>query len=876
MCTTYIADTCIAVFYRAPDATKKDTRLLLKELEKLSDKFNVVAGGDLNLSGVDWTHVKYHNLNLEKKKKDATKKKRGRKTEKERIESIEHIVSDMVLTCRWKQFVESPTRFTPEGEPKLLDVVFGSDTQNLILKVTVNRDFNMINPDLKLDHELVEVELNMRVLPEKVRITRNQNWRMNPEEFQEKLAAKNFEDIPNQKISLNNKCLKTTKILLDAYNQQCPKSTRVISRRHPWNTPELQKKYNKQKRYRKISRDPGLTPKERLYAKWQFLRLRRINNRTSLQLRLQYEKKMLARAKKNDKQFSRYVKSKTQTRTDIGPLLLPTGERTFDSKKMANALKDRFSKVMGDEEVLIIPDFNKQGIICSVDTSYARIRKAIKRFKIGSSPGPDGVSPLIIKSAGEPLVRVMAKLIEESVNELGEFPASQKEGSITSVWKNKGDRLDPEYYRPIALNNLLGKIMESVVLQTIIEHLEKNRLLNERQHGFREQYSTTTALFQTQSSIIRKVENGHSVILVLLDFSAAFDRVSHNKIMEVLVEMGIYGSLGKWLTSWLTGRNARVIVNGQKKDASDPLTLRTGVIQGGLLSPTIYNMYTASFLNAGGVAAGSMTMYADDSTYEGVVEDKLTHQLVQNDLDKIHQWAEANNMILNPQKCQIIRFGKTKYHAPLYLNGVEIPETKQAKLLGVTFESSLKFPTHTRDVVKKMNYQKFIAKHTLIKNDPELIKKFYQTYVSCHPEYSSTITFQPYVNVIQSYQKTFRGFWKLTQGEIPRGIFDPITRMKMADLILLWKVKHSLVPSIRFRQYFRFSFNRNGRLRSDEQIYLRSEFAREIGKKSWLGRICGIWNQIPIHIRKLKSEENFKVRLKRLAESGNLPDYQTT
>ena len=94
---------------------------------------------------------------------------------------------------------------------------------------------------------------------------------------------------------------------------------------------------------------------------------------------------------------------------------------------------------------------------------------------------------------------------------------------ISPVHKG-GNRTDPGQYRPVALTSHLTKLYERVVRKALIQHLEKNNLLPDTQHGFRQHRSTLTQLLSHWDSVLDHLEQGEIVDVIYTDFSKAFDK----------------------------------------------------------------------------------------------------------------------------------------------------------------------------------------------------------------------------------------------------------------------------------------------------------------------------------------------------------------
>ena len=107
--------------------------------------------------------------------------------------------------------------------------------------------------------------------------------------------------------------------------------------------------------------------------------------------------------------------------------------------------------------------------------------------------------------------------------ETGVIPKNFKTGLIVPIFE-AGDRHIPKNYRPVTLTSHLIKIFERVVVRKMVEHIEKNELYNQQQHGFRKGRSCLSQLIEQHAEILDAMCDGNAVDVVYLDFAKAFDK----------------------------------------------------------------------------------------------------------------------------------------------------------------------------------------------------------------------------------------------------------------------------------------------------------------------------------------------------------------
>ena len=156
--------------------------------------------------------------------------------------------------------------------------------------------------------------------------------------------------------------------------------------------------------------------------------------------------------------------------------------------------------------------------------------KKLKRIKASGAPGPDKVWSRVLHdmadALGKPLSIIYNKLMEE-----GYVPSIWRMANVCPIFK-KGTKGDPANYRPVSLTCVVGKVMESLIRDKIVEHLEKYSLIRASQHGFMAGRSTTTNMLVYMETLTRLMDEGHAVDVLYLDFSKAFNKVPHRRLLD--------------------------------------------------------------------------------------------------------------------------------------------------------------------------------------------------------------------------------------------------------------------------------------------------------------------------------------------------------
>lgn len=199
------------------------------------------------------------------------------------------------------------------------------------------------------------------------------------------------------------------------------------------------------------------------------------------------------------------------------------------------------------------------------------------------------------------------------------------------------------------------------------------------------------------------------MLAVSLDLSAAFDTVSHDKLLTRLEHsFGITGTALSWTKSYLSGRSQFVCVDGKK---SLPNPLSTGVPQGSVLGPVLFSIFTAPIFPLISSFGINHQQYADDTlVYTCIPSTNFAGSVLdfEHALSTLCLWCASNGLSVNPSKSEAIIFSTRPRLLKLKnsnLNSVKVLDSTisisdSIKTLGVTLDSTLSFDKHCSEIVQ--------------------------------------------------------------------------------------------------------------------------------------------------------------------------------
>ena len=269
-------------------------------------------------------------------------------------------------------------------------------------------------------------------------------------------------------------------------------------------------------------------------------------------------------------------------------------------------------------------------------------------------------------------------------------PPFGKKSIVIPLLKPGKPPQDWSSYRPVSLLCPAVKILEGCILPILQYHLTPEP----HQHGFRPLHSTTTALLEISSAVadgFNQKKPADRTVLVTLDLSKAFDMICHRTLLEKLSRTSLPPSLTRWLSGYLTGRQARTLFRGETSPAR---IVRTGVPQGSVISLTLFNSYVGSLPSP--PEGVNLVSYADDVTpwASGPKISIITAKL-QSYLDSLTSYFQSLKLGLSPGKCAVTLLTpdtkESNVQPHLTVADIPLKLEKHPKVLGVRFDPMFKF-----------------------------------------------------------------------------------------------------------------------------------------------------------------------------------------
>jgi Reverse transcriptase (RNA-dependent DNA polymerase)/Endonuclease-reverse transcriptase len=413
--------------------------------------------------------------------------------------------------------------------------------------------------------------------------------------------------------------------------------------------------------------------------------------------------------------------------------------------QIANILNKTF--VVNNNDSVMIPDLShiprNLKLFFLTPTTPGEVLKIIESLSNTKAAGSDQIPCNVMKHVGALIAAPFSEIVNTSFAE-GEYPDLLKLSLLIATFKNKGKETDPSCYRPIANLSCFSKVIGKLFSIRLISFFTCNKLFYQHQHGFMKKKGTATALFELVNNIYSALEDRQQCLGIFYDFSKAFDSISHRILFEKLQRYGIVGTPLNWIKSFLTGRKQKVsmqILVGKliQNIESDEIFNETGIAQGSILGPSIFNIFINDLALLALIAF--IILYADDSnSLLKAPTTQLLFSAARASNSIFESWARDHLLNLNSDKTAVMQFHSSRSNVNssplLFLDGKSLQSSEQTKFLGVFVDESLDFKIHCTKLNTKLSSSAFmfvILRRSTYNLDT--LKSVYFAYVQSHLQY---------------------------------------------------------------------------------------------------------------------------------------------
>ena len=370
--------------------------------------------------------------------------------------------------------------------------------------------------------------------------------------------------------------------------------------------------------------------------------------------------------------------------------------------------------------------------LSSVNLTLAIVRDALLHVK-ATTYSPDNIPGIFIRNLAFLLTIPVFKLFNMSLQS-GTFPSLWKFADVTPLYKGKGSKCDANNYRPISCTAVLGKLLECIVKNELLNYISLHQLFSTAQHGFRPLRSVVSNLLIADALVSNHVDAGHPVDIILFDMSKAFDVVSHDFLAHKLLNLGIKGNLLTWIISFLHNRFQRVRIGDVFSTALEVLS---GVIQGSVLGPILFVLFINDIVDQ--IIFSKALLYADDLKLLMPLINIDSNANLQCDINNLSAWMIKWRMSFNAHKCYVIHVGPNNPRHVYTLNGFPIPVRAECLDLGVLRDESFTYTKHIESTVAKCHRLCACILHSFASRNRRVLTYAYMSYIRPILDFASSV-----------------------------------------------------------------------------------------------------------------------------------------
>ena len=763
-------------------------------------------------------------------------------------------LKDIITLQGFDQLIKKPTRVTPETST-LIDVILTNNK-------AVIADVDVVPLSLS-DHDFICCVRKLNHLKYQYRTITCRNYtKYDPIKMQEDLSLLNVDELHNIR-DVNRAWSYLKNFLLTVFNKHAPIITkRVKGRFCPWLTADVKRQINhKDQLLRKFR-----TSKNR--NDWDNYKFARNNcNAAVRRAKKNYHQEQINENRNNPRRFWKSIKavfpSNSKTPDPLREVLSEANSRQSTANKFCHFFSNVARQLKENSLPLInfvwkSPDNSKKKTDSIFKFEYVSkiyIQKELKSMKRFKATGYDNLPSNLVKDGADYIAAPLAYIINLSLT-TGVVPSEWKTALVKPLHKS-GDKSNPDNYRPISILPVISKVLEKSVHNQLSNYLESNRLLSDRQFGYRKKRSTELATALFLDDIRRSTDDGKLTGVVYIDLSKAFDTLGHATILSKLEEYGISNTSLDWFKDYLFGRTQIVL---RDDSLSDPCFITCGVPQGSILGPLLFLIFFNDFPEI--LNKCSVVQFADDTViYVSAKTVAEIEEILNTELKNIAMYFTKNELIINlkPGKTESMllgtakRLSKTDRVLKLFYNHTEILACQSYKYLGTYIDPTLSLAEQFDKMYKKASSRlKLLSKMKFYLTD-ESTKLVYNALIQPILRYNCLLC----LNISATKVKRLESLDRRANSLIPNLNTDTIDMFKKHGVKTVKKCLNG-DSCANFETYF--SINMHEQVTRNQDLLLKVPKVRlESTKSAFYYQGVKLFNSLPVEIR--DSDSSFTSKL---------------
>ena len=805
----------VGVVYRSPGSEGVH---FFQDLDEICKFNHCLILGDFNAPKIDWADGRY-NQGADYFSKELLN------------ESLEHNLH---------QHVTQPTRIA-DSQCSLLDLVFSSfetDVQNL----------ETHSPLGKSDHLMITFIWN-RDIPTRTSNAKRNVWRIDFSKLKTAAALESWSLAEHTDIELMwNHFKSNVERLVHTY---APLSRqRAHFKGPPWFDPEMRCALRKRNKAWKHYRATGEG-----YDYYKHIR-----NRCSLmkrQKRQKFEEKLSFESKTSPKRLFAYIRRRLNAPTVIPALRIGNSTAETGIEK-ANALAAHYASVYVANQSTSTCNLEPNDNYTTYRFQPQEVLSELLKLNVTKSPGPDNLHPLVLKHLAEFIAEPLCTIFNMSLQD-SKLPTDWKQARISPRFKG-GNRNMPSNYRPISLTCIVCKVIERLICSKLQEHLVSTQILTPFQHGFIKGRSCVTNLLFARESWTDSVAEKKQVDAIFIDFSKAFDKVPHGKLVCKLNQMEIPPPLVRWIEDFLKNRTFTVRV---ENESSIKYSMTSGVPQGSVLGPLLFLLFINDLPE---LLKSPCLLYADDPKIWRPISSTEDAAILQDDLNKVVAWSNTWELPINFEKSAYLCIGRTTKPNLYSMDGCNVVLFETVNDLGVLVTKNLKTMQHSEKACRSARQMLGAIGRSFRHITKTSFQQLYSAHIRPRLEYGGPAVYPVTSKEMTQLESVQRAATRLVDNLKEANyedrlealnLFPQVYRRIRGDLIIVRRIlKGEMGDELKAFFPLKENVRRGHSLTVNKQ---RSEGLPAIYRLS--RRIINIWNALPVDVAEENNESTFKLKL---------------